>query len=80
MTINDQVCFYFACQVLEYHPQPWNQWVATGDLQQARWAHATLSIGGEQLSCLLPGESFNIEMIIMVIERGRIPSTLHAEA
>ena len=67
MIINDQVCSYFAFQVLEYHPQPWNQWVQVGDLAQARAAHATLSIGVEQLSCLLSGESFNIEMIIMVM-------------
>ena len=67
MTINDQVCFYFAWQVLEYQPQPWNQWVQVGDLQQARSEHATLSIGVEQLPCLLSGESFNIEMIIMVM-------------
>ena len=67
MIINDQVCFYFACQVLEYQPQPWNQWVKIGDLQQARAAHATLSIGPEQLACLFPGESFNIEMIIKVM-------------
>ena len=66
MIINDQVCFYFACQVLEYHPQPWNQWVQVGDLQQARYVHATLSIGPEQLPCL-SGESFNVEMIIMVM-------------
>ena len=64
---NDQVYFSFACQVLEYHPQPWNQWVKVGDLQQAKFSHATLSIGPEQLSCLLSGESFNIEMIIMVM-------------
>ena len=72
MIINDQVCSYFAFQVLEYHPQPLNQWVKIGDLQQARGYHATLSIGPEQLSCLLPGESFNMEMIIMVIERRRL--------
>ena len=34
MIINDQVCFYFACQVLEYHPQPWNQWVEVADLEK----------------------------------------------
>ena len=67
MIINDQVCFYFACQVLEYHPQPWNQWVQVGDLQQARDGHATLSIGPEQLACLFPGESFNMEMIFKVM-------------
>ena len=61
MAINDQLCFSFACQVLEYHPQPWNQWVKIGDLAERRCFHATLSIGVEQLSCFFPGESFNIE-------------------
>ena len=65
---NDQVYFSFACQVLEYHPQPWNQWIKVGDLQPARMAHATLSIGPVQLACLLSGESFNMEMIIKVIK------------
>ena len=72
MIINDQVCFSFACQVLEYHPQPWNQWVQVGDLQQARQEHATISIGPEQLPCLLSGDSFNMEMIIKVIESRRL--------
>ena len=72
MIINDQVCSYFAFQVLEYHPQPWNQWVKIGDLAHARGGHATLSIGAEQLSCLLSGESFNMEMIIMMIESRRL--------
>ena len=71
MIINDQVCFSFAWQVLEYQPQPWNQWVKIGDLAQARSFHATLSIGPEQLPCL-SGESFNIEMIIKVIESRRL--------
>ena len=65
MTINDQLCFSFACQVLEYHPQPWNQWLHVGDLEDARRNHATLSIGPEQLPCLLSGESFNIKMVII---------------
>ena len=60
MMINDQVCFSFACQVLEYHPQPWDEWLQVGDLQQARYVHATLSIGPEQLPCLSSGESFNM--------------------
>ena len=75
MIINDQVCSYFAFQVLEYHPQPWNQWVQVGDLVEARREHATLSIGVEQLPCLLSGESFNMEMIIKVIESTRLIDT-----
>ena len=68
---DDQVRFSFACQVLEYHPQPWNRWIKVGDLQRARSVHATLSIGPEQLACL-SGESFNMGMIIKVIERKRM--------
>ena len=68
MTINDQVCFSIAFQVHEYHPQPWNQWVQVGDLVQARFHHATLSIGPEQLACL-SGESFNMEMIMIESRR-----------
>ena len=63
MMINDQVCFSFAFQVLEYHPHPWNQWVHIGDLVQARSIHATLSIGPEQLPCFLSGEIFTIDTI-----------------
>ena len=55
-------------QVLEYHPQPWDQWVKVGDLQQARDSHATLSLGPVQLPCLLSGESCKMEMISKVIE------------
>ena len=57
-------------QVLEYHPQPWNQWLTIGDLEQARTRHATLSIGAEQVPCLLSGESFKMEMIFKVIGSG----------
>ena len=60
---DDQWCFSFAFQVLEYHPQPWNQWVTIGYIQQARYGHATLSIGPVQLPCLFSGESFKMEMI-----------------
>ena len=73
MLINDRVCFSFAFQVLEYHPHPWNHWVAIGDLVQARDLHATLSIGPEQLPCLLSaGESFNMEIIIKMIESRKL--------
>ena len=70
-SINYQVCFSFACQVLEYQPQPWNQWVQVGDLVQARVWHTTLSIGPEQLPCL-SGESFNMEMINKGVESRRM--------
>ena len=32
--INDQVSLSFTSQVLEYHPQPWNQWVEVADLEK----------------------------------------------
>ena len=32
--INDQVGFSFVCQVLEYHAQPWNQWVKVANLEK----------------------------------------------
>ena len=54
--------FSFACQVLEYHPQPWDEWVTIGYLQQDRYNYATLSIGPEELPCLLSGESFGGEI------------------
>ena len=34
MDINDQVCFSFTSQVLEYHPQPWNQWEPVAYLEK----------------------------------------------
>ena len=43
-----------------------------GDLVQARSQHATLSIGPEQLPCLLSGENFDIEIVIKVIESRRL--------
>ena len=42
----------FACQVLEYHPEPWNQWITVGDLEIAKGWHAALPIGTQQLPCL----------------------------
>ena len=69
--INYQVCFSFAFQVLEYLPEPWNQWVHIGDLVLARDRHATLSIGPEQLPCL-SGESFNMEIMIKMIESRKL--------
>ena len=53
-------------EVLEYHPHPWDQWVTIGNIQHSRSAHATLSIGVEQLPCFMPGESFNMEMIMLI--------------
>ena len=39
-------------QVLEYHPEPWDQWVAVGSFEVGRDDHAVLSIGVEHLPCL----------------------------
>ena len=43
---------FFAWQVLEYHPEPWDQWVTVGNISVARSSHAVLSIGPQQLFCL----------------------------
>ena len=37
--------------MLEYHPEPWYQWVSVGHLQAGRYHHAVLSVGPEQLPC-----------------------------
>ena len=42
----------FVCQVLEYQPEPSNQWTTIGQLETGRTAHAALSIGSEVLPCL----------------------------
>ena len=42
----------YRSEVLEYHPQPWNQWLTIGRIQQERYDHAVLSVGSEQLPCL----------------------------
>ena len=42
---------YFFLQVLEYHPEPWNQWVTVGNILVARVGHTVLSIGPQQLPC-----------------------------
>ena len=42
---------YFSWQVLEYHPEPWNQWVTVGNILVARVGHTVLSIGPQQLPC-----------------------------
>jgi len=41
----------YRSEVLEYQPEPLNQWVTIGNLEEARGFHATLSIGAEQLPC-----------------------------
>jgi len=39
-------------EVLEYQPEPSNQWTTVGQLETGRWYHAVLSIGSEALPCL----------------------------
>ena len=41
----------FSWQVLEYHPEPWDQWVLVGNIL-GRFDHAVVSIGPQQLPCL----------------------------
>ena len=42
----------FACQVLEYQPEPSNNWTSVGELETKRHNHAILSITSELLPCL----------------------------
>ena len=49
---------YHSCQVLEYRPEPWDEWVSVGDIQVGRGNHAILSIEASQLPCLA-GEDDN---------------------
>ena len=48
----DNKLIIFACQVLEYQPEPSNQWTTVGHLKTRRASHAVLSIGPEALPCL----------------------------
>ena len=50
---DDNELIIFACQVLEYQPEPSNQWTTVGQLETKRGFHAVLSIGSEALPCLL---------------------------
>ena len=42
----------FACQVLEYQPEPMNNWNIVGQLEAEREHHGVLSINHELLPCL----------------------------
>merc|ERR1712126_352257 len=45
--------FYsYRYEVLEYQPEPSNQWTTVGQLETGRWYHAVLSIDSEALPCL----------------------------
>jgi len=48
----DNKLIIFACKVLEYQPEPSNQWTTVGQLETGRNAHAVLSIDSEALPCL----------------------------
>merc|ERR1712192_93387 len=39
-------------EVLEYHPEPLNQWLLVGHLQSGKALYAVLSLGSQQLPCL----------------------------
>jgi len=47
--------FSVRSEVLEYQPEPSNQWTTVGQLETGRSAHAVLSIGSEALPCLQAG-------------------------
>jgi len=42
----------YRSEVLEYHPDPLNQWSLIGHLQSGKSGHAVLSVGSQQLPCL----------------------------
>jgi len=42
---------YRGSEVLEYRPEPLNQWSLVGHLQSGRAFHAVLSVGSQQLPC-----------------------------
>jgi len=44
-------------EVLEYQPEPSNQWTTVGQLETERGAHAVLSIGSELLPCFEESET-----------------------
>jgi hypothetical protein len=44
----------YRSEVLEYQPEPLNNWTTVGQLETKRADHAVLSIGSEALPCL-PG-------------------------
>ena len=49
---DDNDLIIFACQVLEYQPEPSNQWRNVGHLETERSGHAVLSISSGLLPCL----------------------------
>ena len=51
----DNLLIIFTCQVLEYQPEPSNQWTRVGQIETKRANHAVLSIGCEALLSSLPG-------------------------
>ena len=44
--------------MLEYHPEPWNEWVNVGNLEIARAYLALLSVGPQHIPCL-SGKSYD---------------------
>ena len=50
--IDDNELIIFACQVLEYQPEPSNLWTTVGQLETGRYDHTVLSIDSEALTCL----------------------------
>merc|ERR1712181_182707 len=44
--------YSYRSEVIEYHPEPLNQWSLMGHLQSGKAYHAVLSVGSQQLPCL----------------------------
>ena len=66
----DRIAYYSglstSSKVLEYHPEPWDQWKEIGNLQSAKSQSGVLSIGAHVLPCL-SGESQNGHQILKKI-------------
>ena len=72
MIDNDKLII-FACQVLEYQPEPSNQWTTVGHLEKKRACHAVLSIG---CKALLPSLQGCLEQDDLFVERQLLSSRL----
>ena len=63
--------------MLEYHPEPLNQWSLVGHLQSGKAYHAVLSVGSQQLPCLSTGRSFEQIKDLMIIVTHPILAMVH---
>ena len=52
--------------MLEYQPQPWDEWVEVGHLKKGRAEHATVSVGPQQLPCLAGADKIYLDSRIKI--------------